>query len=113
MGNVKSYAFYLCFVLLSTSYSAIAQQFAGLKLVAVNQVDHDVYAHTYLRNVKLSEKVSDAELTHHQDEEVSFYLKKIHALKEVSEASYDPATNTFTIISTKPALEEEIKRIIR
>ena len=97
--------------ILFSSYSTYSQQLSDVKIVAVHQVDQQVYAHTFKTNSQSMSSYSDKQAIHSSTEEIDSFIKSVLTINGVSEASFDPATSTFTIISSHASIEEEIERL--
>jgi transketolase len=96
---------------LFTSYSTYSQQLPEVKKVAVHQVDQQVYAHTFKTNSQSMTSYSDEQAIRSSTEEIDGFIKLVLTINGVTEASFDLATSTFTIISSKESIEEEIERL--
>ena len=97
--------------ILFSSNSTYSQQLPEVKKVAVHQVDQQVYAHTFKANSQSMTSYSDEEAIRSSKEEIDAFIKLVLTINGVSEASFDLATSTFTIISSHPSIEEEIERL--
>ena len=111
MGLSSTLQVVLFSCLLFSSYSTYAQQSQEVKKVAVHQVDSEVYAHTFKMNSQEITSYNDEQAINAVTEEIDGFIKLLLTINGVSEASFDPATSTFTIISSHKSIEEEIERL--
>ena len=111
MGLFSALKVFLFSCILFSSFSAYSQQLSELKIVAVHQVDEQVYAHTFKTNSQSMTSNSDEQAIRSSTEEIDAFIKSVLTINGVLEASFDLATSTFTIISAHPSIEEEIQRL--
>lgn len=111
MGLFSTLKVVLLSSVLFSSYSTYSQQLPEVKIVEVHQVDQHVYAHTFKTYNQEITTYSDEQAIRSSTEEIDAFIKLVLTINGVSEASFDLATSTFTIISSHPSIEEEIERL--
>lgn len=95
--------FYLTILFLFNTLCGVAQQQQPLHFVAMHQVDHFVFVHTY--------KVEHEGITDQKDDQqvnalpswITSMLNGLNAHQEIKESSFDAATGTFTIVTSTGA----------
>ncbi len=97
-----SLLFKLCF-LICTIFSSLGLSAQEIEQSAKNQLSETTIAYTYkLKGTQISSPIKDdvQQTAHQEKKEISFFIDKFLADKEVSEATFDQATQTFTVIAT-------------
>ena len=98
----------LSLIVYSTAFS---QDKPKLHLVEVNQVDQQVYVHTFKIDGQNSTVDSDQLIKVVPSEEINSFIEQFNSIRGVSEVAFDHATFTFTIVSSRETLEDEIERL--